>query len=426
MMRSTWMIGSPSMAGLPCLLLAIAFLLGGCGEGSRAEASAGGAADAQGALTERPEGGVGGSVSGGEVAEGSLSGQVSRPEPRTGLSVEDYVPRSTLRVPENPVTRARFPFVDVHGHQRGVRTPEQVRQLVREMDELNMAVMVNLSGGSGEALVRNRESLQISGAETRFVVFANLDFDGIDDPEWGPRAAERLDRDVREGGAAGLKIFKDLGMDLLDGEGNRIPTDDPRFDPVWERAGALGIPVLIHTGEPIAFFDPIDETNERWLELTQFPNRARPADRYPSWETVMGEQHQVFRNHPGTTFINAHLGWMGNDLARLGRLLDELPNVHVELGAVIYEIGRQPRFGREFFERYQDRILMGKDSYAQDEFHVYFRIFETEDEYFDYYRRRHAFWQMYGMGLPDRILRKVYYENALRVIPGLDPSLFPG
>jgi uncharacterized protein len=344
---------------------------------------------------------------------------------RPRMSVEEYAPVSTLRVPGEAVTRARFPFVDVHGHQGGERSAAQVETLVREMDELNLAVMVNLSGGSGEALVRNRESLQRAGAENRFVVFANLDVRGLDEPGWGERAADQLERDVREGGASGLKIFKNLGMDLTDAAGRRVPTNDPRIDPVWARAGELGIPVLIHTGEPIAFFDPIDERNERWLELTQFPRRARPADRYPSWDTVMGEQHDLFRKHPGTTFISAHLGWMGNDLGRLGALLDEIPNMHVGLGAVIYEIGRQPRFARAFFERYQDRILMGKDSYAQEEFHVYFRIFESEDEYFDYYRRRHAFWQMYGMGLPDAVLRKIYYENALRLIPGIDRSLFP-
>ncbi len=341
------------------------------------------------------------------------------------LTVEEYVPVSTLRVPETLVTRARFPFIDVHGHQGGVRDSAYVARLVGEMDEINLAVMVNLSGGRGQWLIDNRESLQRAGFENRFVVFANLSFQGIDDPEWGTEAAAQLERDVRDGGAVGLKIFKNLGMDLRDGAGERIRVDDPRFDPVWAKAGELGIPVLIHTGEPISFFDPVDERNERWLELTQFPNRARPAEENPSWEELMGEQHQLFRNHPGTTFINAHLGWMGNDLGRLGALLDELPNMYVELGAIIYEIGRQPRFARRFFEEYQDRILMGKDTWGKEEFYTYFRIFETEDEYFDYYRRRHAFWQMYGMGLSDEVLRKVYYENALRIIPGIDRSLFP-
>jgi predicted TIM-barrel fold metal-dependent hydrolase len=310
-------------------------------------------------------------------------GQGPPPE-RAIMGIEEYDPRSTLRVPGTVVTRAKFPFIDVHGHQGGVRGEIQMNQLVHEMDGLNLAVMVNLSGGSGTRLIENRESLQRGAWRNRFVVFANLDFQGIDDEDWGARAAAQLERDVRQGGAVGLKIFKNLGMDLIDGDSLRIPTDDPRFDPVWQKAGELGIPVLIHTGEPVAFFDPIDRYNERWLELTQFPGRARPAGRYPSFEEVMTEQHNVFRNHPNTTFINAHLGWLGNDLARLGRLLDELPNMYVELGAVIHEIGRQPRFAREFFTKYQDRIMMGKDAWGAEEYHTYFRVFETEDEYFPY------------------------------------------
>jgi len=300
--------------------------------------------------------------------------------------------------------------------------PERLDQLVREMDELNMAVMVNLSGGTGERLARTIANMK-GRYPGRFVVFANLDFSGIDDPDWGRRAAEQLERDVRAG-AQGLKIFKNLGLTLVDGKGRRIPVDDPRFDPVWAKAGELGIPVLIHSGEPSPFFEPHDRFNERWLELKEFPDRARPADRYPSWEQIMGEQHNVFRRHPKTTFINAHLGWMGNDLARLGKLMDELPNMYTEIGAVLAELGRQPRFAREWLIRYQDRVMFGKDSYAPSEYHTYFRTLETADEYFPYYRKRHAFWRLYGLDLPDDVLRKIYYENALRVIPGIERVAF--
>jgi predicted TIM-barrel fold metal-dependent hydrolase len=139
----------------------------------------------------------------------------------------------------------------------------------------------------------------------------------------------------------------------------------------------------------------------------------------------MGEQHNVFRKHPKTMFISAHLGWMGNDLARLGELLDELPNLTTEIGAVLAELGRQPRFARQWLIRYQDRVMFGKDSWAPEEYHVYFRALETADDYFDYYRRRHAFWKIYGLDLPDEVLRKLYYGNALRVLPGLDPARFP-
>lgn len=341
--------------------------------------------------------------------------------PARTMAVEEYDPRSMLRVPAHMVTRAKFSFVDVHGHQNIGMGADQVDRLLGEMDALNMRVMVNLSGRQGDALASGIRTL--ARTKGRIVVFANLDFRGIDDAAWGENAAAQLARDVRAG-AVGLKIFKSLGMTLRDGAGKRIPVDDPRFDPVWAKAGDLNIPVLIHTGEPPAFFLPVDRHNERWLELTQFPDRARPPEQYPSFDALMSEQHRVFRKHPRTRFINAHLGWLGADLERLGALLDSIPNMTTELGAVLYELGRQPRFAREFLTKYQDRVLMGKDIYEQSEYHVYFRVFETADEYFDYYRRRHAFWKMYGLHLPDAILRKIYYANALKVIPGIDRSLF--
>jgi uncharacterized protein len=339
------------------------------------------------------------------------------------MSFEEYEPRSTLKVPEHPRTRAKFPFVDVHSHHRREYTPEEVDKLVREMDAMNMRVLVNLSGGTGDTLKRRIANLK-GRYPDRFVVFANLSFEGLDEPKYGERAARQLEADVRAG-AQGLKIFKNLGMDVKDSRGKRVRVDDPRFDPVWRRAGELGIPVLIHTAEPPAFFERVDKHNERWLELTEFPDRARPPEEYPSFDSLLAEQHRVFGKHPKTVFIAAHLGWLGSDLARLGRVLDSLPNVYTELGAVLYEVGRQPRFARAFFEKYQDRILMGKDSYEPSEYQVYFRVLETADEYFDYYRKRHAFWKMYGLELPDSILRKVYYENALRIIPGVSRSGFP-
>ncbi len=291
------------------------------------------------------------------------------------------------------------------------------------MDRINLRVMVNLSGGSGEELEKGLRHLA-GRYPGRFVAFANVDYAGIETPGWGERAAARLADDVRRG-AKGLKIYKNLGMTVNDGTGKRVPVDDPRLDPVWRECGRLGIPVLIHTAEPRSFFEPQDEHNERWLELKQFPQRARPPDKFPPFEQLLAEQHRLFARHPKTRFIDAHLGWLGGDLARLGKLFDELPNVYTEIGAVLAEIGRQPRNAREWFVKYQDRVMFGKDSWAPDEYLVYFRVLETDDEYFDYYRKRHAFWKMYGLGLPDEVLRKVYYKNALKVIPGIDASAFP-
>ena len=339
------------------------------------------------------------------------------------MDFEDYQPTSTLVVPEHPVTSTKFPFIDVHSHLWRMATMD-LTVTAREMDSLNMAVLVNLSGGSGDGLKAMVDAAK-KQAPGRFVVFANLNFNGIDDPDWTERTVAQLQTDY-DNGARGLKIFKNLGLTVLDSEGNRVHTDDPRIDPVWAKAGELGMPVLIHTGEPAVFWAPIDEHNERWLEMKQYPDRHRgDTTRYPSWEVVMQEQWNVFKKHPETIFINAHFGWMANDLDRLGEHLDTYPNVYTEIAAIIAELGRQPRYAREFFIKYQDRLLFGKDTYRPEEYHTYFRVLETDDEYFDYFRRRHAFWQMYGLNLPDDVLKKLYYKNALKIIQGIDPSLFP-
>lgn len=227
------------------------------------------------------------------------------------VTVEEYQPRSTLVVSENLLTRSRFPFVDIHGHQNANRmSSDQVDRLVADMDELNMAVMVNLSGRSGEVLVEGLENM--AGRHPgRFVFFANTDFSGVGEPGWGERAAARLQEDVANG-AAGLKIFKGLGMTHQDSEGRRIPVNDPRLAPLWDRAGELGIPVLIHSADPAEFWQPHDRFNERWLELKLRPRRIRPPDRFPPFEEIIEEQHDLFRAHPNTVFIAAHLGWLGN------------------------------------------------------------------------------------------------------------------
>lgn len=345
------------------------------------------------------------------------------PAQKPSLTVEEYEPRSTLKAPEHPAPRAKYPFIDVHSHQPARISPERLEKLLSEMDGINLRIVVNLSGGTGETLAANVKAYKETHPN-RFAVFANIRFQDLDEPGFGKRAAARLEEDVKNG-AQGLKIFKNFGMDLKYRDGRRVPVDDPELDPVWETCARLKIPVLMHTGEPWPFFQPHDRFNERWLELKEFPNRARPPERYPAWETLMAERDRLFERHPRTTFIAAHMGWMANDLAALGKLLDRLPNLHVEMGAILAELGRQPRFAHEWFTRYQSRVLFGKDIYNPQEYTYYFRVLETSDEYFDYYRRRHAFWKMYGIGLPDEVLKKLYYKNALRLVPGLNGAQFP-
>jgi predicted TIM-barrel fold metal-dependent hydrolase len=338
------------------------------------------------------------------------------------LTFEEYNPKSTLVVPGEVINRAKYPFIDVHGHQYRMPT-QDLAPVVAAMDSLNMVVMVNLSGRSGDELVQSVNNIA-TNFPGRFVVFANINFQGAGGDGWIEKTVSQLEEDVRNG-ARGLKIYKSLGLRNTDASGKRLAIDDPRLDPIWEACGRLGIPVLIHAADPKPFWEPFDGENERWLELKTHPRRKRSETDPVPWEQIINEQHQVFRKHSGTQFINAHMGWYANDLGTLGRLMDEMPNMSVEIGAIIAELGRQPRAARDFFIRYQDRVLFGKDSWRPEEFPTYFRVLESDDEYFPYHKKYHAFWAMYGMDLPDEVLKKVYYKNALRLIPGLDASKFP-
>ena len=338
------------------------------------------------------------------------------------MDFEKYNPISTLVVPEHKLTKAKFPFIDVHNHQFSMPTMD-LSTLTKEMDKLNMSVMINLSGQSGNSIVQSVKNIK-EHFPKRFIVFANIEFRGIGEQGWSEKAAKQLEEDVKNG-ANGLKIYKSLGFSVRDKDGKLVPVDDPRLDLIWDKAGELKIPVLIHTADPKPFWDPMDDKNERWLELASHPGRKRSDTDPVPWQQLVDEQHRMFKKHPKTIFINAHFGWYPNDLGKLGQLMDEIPNMYVEFGAVIAELGRQPKAAKKFFEKYQDRILFGKDSWVPEEYATYFRVLETEDEYFPYHKKYHAFWAMYGMGLPDSILKKIYYKNALRIIPNLDKSIFP-
>ncbi len=336
------------------------------------------------------------------------------------LSVEEWEPKSTLVTAEHLVPKAKFPVIDVHSHHRNSTTPERLEEIIGEMDELNLGVLVNLSGGYGERLketVRNFPGRH----PKRFAVFANVDYSGIGSPGWGARAAKQLEDDVAAG-AQGLKFFKNFGMSVVDAGGQRVPVDAPVMKPIFETCAKLDIPVLIHVADPAPFWQAHDRFNEKWLELKLRPRRKKTGS--PSFDDLIAERNRLLDRHPDVKFILAHMGWHGGDLAKLGALFEKHPNLHVDIAAVLYELGRVPISGREFLIRYKDRVLFGKDSYAPSEFPYYWRVLESRDEYFDYYRRYHANWQMYGLGLPDDTLRAIYYGNALRLIPRIDKSIF--
>jgi predicted TIM-barrel fold metal-dependent hydrolase len=338
------------------------------------------------------------------------------------MSFEDYNPKSTLVVPGDSILKAKFPFIDVHGHQYRMPT-QDLAPVVADMDKLNMAIMVNLSGRSGDELVQSVKNIA-DHYPNRFVVFANINFEGAGSEGWTEKIIAQLEQDVKHG-ARGLKVYKSLGLRSKDAQGRRLAIDDVRLDAIWEKCGELGIPVLIHSADPKPFWDEFNADNERWLELKTHPQRKRTDTDPAPWQQIMNEQYNVFRKHPKTTFISAHMSWLANDLGKLGQLLDEMPNMNVGIGAIIAELGRQPRFAKAFITKYQDRVLFGKDSWKPEEFPTYFRVLESADEYFPYHKKYHAYWAMYGLDLSDEVLKKVYYKNALRIVPGLDKSLFP-
>lgn len=340
-------------------------------------------------------------------------------------SITEYKPRSTLVVPARPVPRAKFPAVDFHGHPPTLDSSESIRQVVEAMDALNLQVMIQARPSSGERLTSQIRAVKEAGYEDRFVFFANVDLRNVG-PGSGARIAAQLEEDVKAGAVGIGEIQKGFGLSVRKADGTRLQLDDPELDIVWETAGRLGIPVFVHTADPDQFFQPMDYDNERWLEMALFESRRYfDRGRFPSFEELMAERDRMIAKHPNTTWVVAHMSWYANDLAKLGELFDKHPNVHGEVGAILYDLGRQPRNARDFFVKYQDRILFGKDAFEPDEYPYYWRVFETADEYFDYYRDYHAFWKLYGMDLPDEVLRKVYYGNALTITPRMPREGFP-
>src|SRR6202162_2499101 len=335
-------------------------------------------------------------------------------------SILDYRPRSTLVAPTHLVKKARYPAIDFHGHPWGMLgSVESLARLGADLDGLNVRMIIVANNVSGDELKRTVATINASPVmKDRVRVLTGINFQNVG-PGWAQRAVAQLEADVAAGAVGIGEIGKEFGQTIRKANGSRLALDDPELDPIWQAAARLKLPVFIHTGDPQDFYQPVDYHNERWLELELFPGRRVSPDRHPNFAGLMKERGNLFGRNPKTTFVAAHMGWHANDLGRLSKMLTGMPNVYVGGGAVLYDIGRQPRASHDFFVTVQDRILFGKDSYQPEEYPYYWRVFETLDDYFDYYRGYHAFWKLYGIDLPDAVLKKVYFANALKLTPGI-------
>jgi predicted TIM-barrel fold metal-dependent hydrolase len=357
--------------------------------------------------------------------------------PKATLSLSDFEPKSMLVVPETKVERAKFPGIDVHthvySHRRGTGRqqipPAQVDEIVRWMDELNMQTLINSTGGYGENLKRTIDEL-VNRHPGRLLAMTEPAWDRIGEPGYPTWQAEEIQR-AKKAGAVGIKILKSLGLNLREqgGSGPLVKVDDPRFNPMWEAAGELNMPVAIHTADPDAFFTTIDRFNERWEELGNHPDWSFYGKDYPKKPELLAARNRVIEKHPKTKFIGYHVANHPENLAEVSAWLDRYPNLYVETGARLGELGRQPVSARKFFLKYADRILFGTDatpngvSTPQQDlkpamYRCYFRFFETLDEYFDYSPAAtppQGRWRIYGIGLPDDVLKKVYHDNAAKL-----------
>lgn len=338
------------------------------------------------------------------------------------LKLKDWAPKPMLVVPEHHLEKPMFPAIDVHNHLGGGKqtlTKERVEKYLAEMDAAGVRTVVNLDGGWGDRLKETLAALD-EAHPGRFVTFALINFDNIDDEGWTARETAQLEESFKAG-AKGLKFHKTLGLYYRYKNGKLVPVDDPRLAPIFELCGKYKKPVMIHTSDPAAFFTPLDRFNERWHELNEHPSWLFYGDKFPPRDEVLAQFISVVEKHPQTTFIGAHFGNNVEDLALVGQWLDRYPNLNVDLDARISELGRQPYTAHKFFVKYQDRIMFGTDTTPRREaFRIYYRFLETEDEYFDCAASHHlqGFWRIYGIKLPREVLEKVYAKNAERIVLG--------
>lgn len=364
---------------------------------------------------------------GGEVAV--VSADPNHPEFKP-MPEQGPLPDSVLVVKRTAIEKAKYPAIDFHFHGRSLQSAEDYQGLVAKMDQTGVGVICNMDGGFGETFDKN---MHVGGPfNDRIIQFARVDWEGINEPGWSEKTAAELERTFKAG-AAGLKISKRLGLEVQNTDGSYVQCDDPRLDAVWEMCARYEKPVMIHVSDSVARFQPVSPRNERW-EAGQW--RSDTEGNYfgtgrPSPDEIFAHREKMFAKHPNTRFVNAHIAMMSADLQSAAAMLDKFPNTDVEVSARIQDLGRQPFSGREFLIKYQDRVLFGSDGNPSREVERFWiphwRYFETNDEYFDHPAQMlsplgaplQGRWTIHGAYLPDEVLRKIYYENALKYLPGI-------
>ena len=359
----------------------------------------------------------------------AMSGSANAQEDIRELKLRDWQPKSMLVTKATDVPKPKFPAIDVHNHLGGGKqtlTADRVAGYLTEMNEAGVRTVVNLDGGWGDSLKETLAALDEAHPD-RFLTFTLINFDGLDAEDWSEREAKRLEESF-QAGAKGLKFHKSLGLGVRYADGRLMQVDDPKLNPIWDACAKHHKPIMIHVADPAAFFTPLDRFNERWHELNEHPNWLFYGSDFPPREELLAQLTKVIETHPQTTFICAHFGNDAEDLAQVGRWLDDYPNMFIDIDARISELGRQPYSTRKFLIKYQDRVMFGTDTTPRREaFRIYYRFLETDDEYFDVAASHHlqGFWMVHGVFLPDEVLEKIYHRNAERILFGRDADPAP-
>lgn len=331
-----------------------------------------------------------------------------------------------LKVEEHPCKKAKFPVIDMHSHWGPILLgPDyakkyETKEVVENLKKYNIEKIFNLDLIWDESLAKMEDKTKDAGDYV--VTCPSVDITKCEDPDF-PEYVDKYFKKYKEEGRKAIKLWKNMTLYWKASNGKYKRLDDPDFEPLWTCAAKYGLPLIIHIGDPHALFTPATPSNEYYDILKDHPEWVFVGDDYFTFDEHMEMQENIIKNHPDTTFVVAHIGSCGEDLSRVDAMMDKYPNMYIDIAARISEIGRQPYTSRKFFIKHQDKIMFGTDYEANQDPEVfyppYFRFLETFDEYFDYMGEPRSTdygnWKIYGIGLEDDVLKKIYSENAKKV-----------